>query len=59
MTFGKGAHLCVGAALARLEAQIVFGMLLMRTTWIDVDAVGRWLPSLLVRRLDRLELDVV
>jgi cytochrome P450 len=58
MAFGKGAHLCVGAALARLEAQVVFSMLLARTTWIDVSAVGKWLPSLLVRRLDRLELDI-
>ncbi|OJZ76146.1 cytochrome [Mycobacterium paraffinicum] len=58
MTFGKGAHLCVGAALARLEAQIVFDMLLKRTSWIEIDAVGNWLPSLLVRRLERLELDV-
>ncbi|OBI43997.1 cytochrome P450 [Mycobacterium sp. E796] len=58
MTFGKGAHLCVGAALARLEAQIVFSMLLERTTWIGVENVGNWLPSLLVRRLDRLELNV-
>jgi cytochrome P450 len=58
ITFGKGTHLCVGAALARLEAQIVFRMMLERTTWIDAIEVGRWLPSLLVRRLDRLLLDV-
>lgn len=58
MTFGKGVHLCVGAALARLEAQVVFTMLLERTTWINVRAVGNWLPSLLVRRLDRLDLDI-
>jgi cytochrome P450 family 144 len=34
VTFGKGVHFCVGAALARLEAQIVLRMLLERTTWI-------------------------
>ena len=32
--------------------------LLDRTTTIEVADVGRWLPSLLVRRLERLELTV-
>jgi cytochrome P450 family 144 len=58
ITFGKGAHFCVGAALARLEATVVLRRLLERTTAIDVADVGRWLPSLLVRRLERLELTV-
>lgn len=56
ISFGKGAHFCVGAALARLEATIVIRQLLERTTHIEASDVGRWLPSLLVRRLDRLEL---
>ena len=56
ISFGKGAHFCVGAALARLEARIVIEQLLDRTSAIDVADVGRWLPSLLVRRLERLEL---
>jgi cytochrome P450 family 144 len=58
ITFGKGAHFCVGAALARLEAQIVLRMLLEQTTWIDAADVGQWLPSILVRRLERLELNI-
>jgi hypothetical protein len=58
ITFGKGAHFCVGAALARLEAQIVLGMLLERTTWIEASDIGDWLPSILVRRLERLLLEV-
>lgn len=58
LTFGKGAHFCVGAALARLEATVVIRQLLQRTTHIDAAHVGRWLPSLLVRRLDHLELVV-
>lgn len=58
VTFGKGAHFCVGAALARLEARIVLGMLLDRTEWIEAADVGKWLPSILVRRLERLELAV-
>ncbi|MBV9514793.1 MAG: cytochrome P450 [Mycobacteriaceae bacterium] len=56
ITFGKGAHFCVGAALARLEAQIVIGQLLERTPKIEAVETGRWLPSLLVRRLERLAL---
>jgi cytochrome P450 family 144 len=58
ITFGKGAHFCVGAALARLEAQIVLRMLLEQTIWIEAANVGRWLPSILVRRLERLQLNV-
>lgn len=58
ITFGKGAHFCVGAALARLEAHIVLELLLEQTEWIEPAAVGRWLPSILVRRLERLELAV-
>ncbi len=58
VTFGKGVHFCVGAALARLEAHIVLRMLLERTIWIDAADVGQWLPSILVRRLERLQLKV-
>jgi hypothetical protein len=56
ITFGKGAHFCVGAALARLEAKIVLDQLLERASNIEAAETGRWLPSLLVRRLERLEL---
>ena len=58
VTFGKGVHFCVGAALARLEAQIVLRALLERTFWIEATDVGEWLPSILVRRRERLQLAV-
>ena len=58
ISFGKGAHFCVGAALARLEAKVVIGELLKRTSRVEATETGRWLPSLLVRRLERLELSV-
>lgn len=58
VSFGKGVHFCVGAALARLEAHIVLRMLLERTSWIDATDIGEWLPSILVRRRERLQLAV-
>lgn len=58
VTFGKGLHFCVGAALARLEAQIVLRMLLERTNWIEASDIGEWLPSILVRRRTGLHLTV-
>ncbi|WP_101948916.1 cytochrome P450 [Mycobacterium sp. 3519A] len=58
MTFGKGLHFCVGAALARLEAQIVLRGVLDRTSWIDAIDAGPWLPSVLVRRREQLGLRV-
>jgi cytochrome P450 len=56
ITFGKGVHFCVGAALARLEAKVVLSQLLERTTTVHVEETGQWLPSLLVRRLEHLRL---
>jgi cytochrome P450 len=58
ITFGKGAHFCVGAALARLEAQIVLGAVLDRTSRIEAVDIGPWLPSVLVRRREHLDLAV-
>ncbi|HZU46935.1 MAG TPA: cytochrome P450 [Mycobacterium sp.] len=56
LAFGRGVHFCVGAALARLEARVVLMSLLKRTTWIETDDIGEWLPSILVRRLHHLRL---
>lgn len=58
LSFGRGPHFCVGAALARLEARIVLGGLLARTTSFHAADTGTWLPSLLVRRLRHLRLSV-
>ncbi|WP_083408887.1 cytochrome P450 [Mycolicibacterium rutilum] len=56
IAFGKGAHFCVGAALARMEARVVLDFLLRRTGFFTASRTGEWLPSLLVRRLDRLDI---
>lgn len=58
ITFGKGLHFCVGAALARLEARIVLRAVLDRTSWIDAADIGPWLPSVLVRRREHLRLRI-
>jgi cytochrome P450 family 144 len=58
ITFGKGAHFCVGAALARLEAQIVLRAALDRTSHMDAVDIGPWLRSILVRRREHLEIAV-
>jgi cytochrome P450 family 144 len=58
ITFGKGAHFCVGAALARLEARIVLRAVLDRTSRIEAVDIGPWLSSILVRRREHLVLAV-
>ncbi|WP_206675549.1 cytochrome P450 [Solimonas terrae] len=60
MSFGKGIHMCVGAPLARLEGQIVLRRLLARTACIALDPsrAPRWVPSLQVRRHERLPITV-
>ncbi len=59
ISFGKGIHFCVGAALARLEANLVLSQLLEHTWNFAAADTGRWLPSLLVRRLEHLHLALV
>lgn len=56
MSFGKGAHFCLGAPLARLEAMTVLPKLFERTSRFEAADVGPWLPSVLARRYDYLEL---
>ena len=52
VAFGRGIHHCVGAPLARLEAQIVLRTLLDRTSSIMLEETTppEWIDSLLVRR---------
>ena len=58
LTFGKGLHFCLGAPLARLEATTVLRMLLERTARFEAVEVGPWLPSVLARRHETVQLSV-
>jgi cytochrome P450 len=49
LAFGFGEHLCLGAALARLEARVVFEELLDRFPHYEIAGPAEWLPSSLVR----------
>jgi len=56
-SFGHGIHLCIGAALGRMEACAVVSALLERTRAFTLaDGAVRHRPSIFVRTLERLEL---
>ena len=55
LSFGSGIHYCLGAALARLEGQVVLEALLERFgTWTPLDADPPWKRRLTLRGLAHL-----
>ena len=55
IAFGHGIHFCLGAPLARIEAQIAFATLLRRLPGLRLETdVLEWEPSLSFRGLARL-----
>ena len=54
VAFGFGEHLCLGAALARLEARVVFEELLRRHPGYEVVGSPSCTPSTLTRSLAEL-----
>ncbi len=59
--FGSGVHVCLGNTLARLEARVVIESLLATTREFGLDdgQTPHWVPSLAVRRLDKLPLVLI
>ncbi|MGW6332163.1 cytochrome P450 [Nocardia rhamnosiphila] len=58
LAFGHGAHYCVGAGLARLEARIALKTLTTRLPGLrlaDPADRGTWRPGRVVRSLERLD----
>jgi cytochrome P450 len=55
LTFGHGAHFCLGAPLARLEAQIAFPRILARLEGLALAADDfEWIDSLILRGVKHL-----
>ncbi|GAA4735781.1 cytochrome P450 family protein [Actinomycetospora chibensis] len=57
LAFGKGVHYCLGAPLARLEAQVAIPALLRRAPSLRLlrpDAAPAWRGGVIVRGLDSL-----
>ena len=60
LSFGRGAHFCIGAPLARLEARVIFEEVIARTKRIALrsDSPPVHTRSIFVRRLERLPVEV-
>ncbi|CAN5551281.1 cytochrome P450 [soil metagenome] len=59
LAFGSGIHHCLGAALAKLEGQVVFAKLLERFDTIELlDEFPPWRDTITMRGLEELRLRV-
>ncbi len=54
VSFGGGVHFCLGAPLARLEAQTAFRSLAQRVPNLELDGEPTWRPSFVIRGLEEL-----
>jgi hypothetical protein len=58
LSFGAGAHFCLGAGLARLEGQIVFNALLDRLPKMELVEEPEYRPTLTLRGLKSLKVRI-
>lgn len=59
LSFGQGIHFCLGAALARVEAQVVISALLHRFPHFTGDpSACRWKQSMVLRGVEELQLEL-
>jgi hypothetical protein len=55
VSFGGGIHHCVGARLARIEAEIAIATLIRRLPKMQLDDIERsWRQAFVLRRLNKL-----
>jgi cytochrome P450 len=54
LSFGRGIHVCLGAPVARLEAQLAFTHLVNRFPRLDVADTPTWRPNAMFRGLQHL-----
>ncbi len=52
LSFGFGAHFCIGAAIARMEARVAFEELLTRFPRIELTGAPRWASATALRTLE-------
>ncbi|MGA1650087.1 MAG: cytochrome P450, partial [Ilumatobacteraceae bacterium] len=57
VAFAAGIHYCLGASLARLEAEIAVGSLVARFPSMRSTGAITWRDRLTIRGVDRLELE--
>lgn len=58
VAFSSGIHYCLGASLARLEAEVAIGSLVRRFETIELTDEPRWRDRLTIRGVERLPLRI-
>ena len=59
LSFGAGLHYCIGAGLAKTEAEVVFGQMLRRFPELAVEEEPVYRPGFSFRALDKLRIRAV
>ena len=58
LALGSGIHFCLGASLARLEAQVAIGRFLRRFETVEYAGEPEWAPRISLRGMAKLPLAV-